>query len=207
MSWSRRSRSSSAASRQPETSEKAIAARAALRRADRVPAGQAALRVDVQHGDAAAAGEAGGQVGGEHGLARAAFLLRNRDHHRHPATPLEPHHGGSGDAMRAGGDGVWRQRRNGQPEIPTTAQLFVVFARIGLTSFGGGLSGWLLREFVQRRGWLGEEEFLSGLALAQAFPGVNVVNLAIWIGYRLRGTPGALAGAAASSCRPRSWWS
>ncbi len=81
------------------------------------------------------------------------------------------------------------------PEIPTTAQLFGVFARIGLTSFGGGLSGWLLREFVQRRAWLGEEEFLSGLALAQAFPGVNVVNLAIWIGYRLRGTPGALAGA------------
>lgn len=81
------------------------------------------------------------------------------------------------------------------PGLPTTAQLFAIFARIGLTSFGGGLSGWMLREFVQRRAWLGEEEFLSGLALAQAFPGVNVVNLAIWIGYRLRGTPGALAGA------------
>ena len=82
-----------------------------------------------------------------------------------------------------------------QPAIPSTGELFVVFTRIGLTSFGGGLSGWMLREFVQRRAWLGEEEFLSGLALAQAFPGVNVVNLAIWIGYRLRGTPGALAGA------------
>ena len=78
---------------------------------------------------------------------------------------------------------------------PTTAQLFNVFSRIGLTSFGGGLSGWMLREFVQRRAWLEEEEFLSGLALAQAFPGVNVVNLAIWVGYHLRGTPGALAGA------------
>ena len=78
---------------------------------------------------------------------------------------------------------------------PTTATLFTVFSRIGLTSFGGGLSGWLLREVVQRRAWLDEEEFLSGLALAQAFPGVNVVNLSIWIGYRLRGTPGALASA------------
>ncbi len=78
---------------------------------------------------------------------------------------------------------------------PSSAQLLAVFTRIGLTSFGGGVSGWLLREVVQRRGWLGEEEFLSGLALAQAFPGVNVVNLAIWIGFRLRGTPGALAGA------------
>ena len=78
---------------------------------------------------------------------------------------------------------------------PTVFQLFIVFSRIGLTSFGGGLSGWMLREFVQRRPWMQEEEFLTGLALAQAFPGVNVVNLAIWIGYRLRGTPGALAGA------------
>jgi chromate transporter len=78
---------------------------------------------------------------------------------------------------------------------PTTMQLFNVFSRIGLTSFGGGLSGWMLREFVQRRAWIDEEEFLSGLGLAQAFPGVNVVNLAIWVGYRLRGTPGALAGA------------
>jgi chromate transporter len=78
---------------------------------------------------------------------------------------------------------------------PTTIQLFNVFSRIGLTSFGGGLSGWMLREFVQRRAWIDEEEFLSGLGLAQAFPGVNVVNLAIWVGYRLRGTPGALAGA------------
>ena len=81
-----------------------------------------------------------------------------------------------------------------QSETPSTIQLFTAFARIGLTSFGGGLSGWLLREFVQRRAWLSEEEFLSGLALAQAFPGVNVVNMAIWIGYRLRGTGGAVAG-------------
>ena len=78
---------------------------------------------------------------------------------------------------------------------PTAVRLFGVFTRIGLTSFGGGLSGWMLREFVQRRAWIDEEEFLSGLGLAQAFPGVNVVNLAIWVGYRLRGTPGAVAGA------------
>jgi chromate transporter len=77
---------------------------------------------------------------------------------------------------------------------PSSPELFLVFTRIGLTSFGGGLSGWMLREFVQRRRWLPEDEFLSGLALAQAFPGVNVVNLAIWIGYRFHGTVGALAG-------------
>ena len=79
-------------------------------------------------------------------------------------------------------------------ERPSSWALFLVFARIGLTSFGGGLSGWMLREFVQRRHWLDEEDFLSGLAIAQAFPGVNVVNIAIWIGYRFHGNLGALAG-------------
>lgn len=72
--------------------------------------------------------------------------------------------------------------------------LFLIFTRIGLTSFGGGLSGWFLREFVQDRQWLSEEEFLDGLALSQALPGVNVKNLAIWIGYRLLGWRGAVAG-------------
>lgn len=80
-------------------------------------------------------------------------------------------------------------------EAPSLRVIFLAFSKIGLTSFGGGLSGWMLREFVQRRALLTEQEFLSGLALAQAFPGMNVVNLAIWIGFRLRAGPGALAAA------------
>lgn len=79
---------------------------------------------------------------------------------------------------------------------PTALQLFLIFSRIGLTSFGGGLSGWLLREFVRDRAWIGEEEFLNGLALSQALPGVNVTNMAIWIGHRLLGFRGAVAGVA-----------
>jgi len=75
---------------------------------------------------------------------------------------------------------------------PGLFKIFIVFTKIGLTSFGGGLSGWMMLEFVRNRRWLSETEFLSGLALAQAFPGVNVVNLAIWIGYRMGKGPGAL---------------
>jgi chromate transporter len=75
---------------------------------------------------------------------------------------------------------------------PTSLELFLTFTRIGLTSFGGGLSGWLLREFVHRKKWIAEEEFLNGLAIAQSLPGVNVTNMAIWIGYRLRGRRGAI---------------
>lgn len=70
--------------------------------------------------------------------------------------------------------------------------LFLIFARIGLTSFGGGLSAWLMREFVVQRRLMSQADFLSGLALSQALPGINVVNLSIWIGYRLQAGPGAL---------------
>lgn len=71
--------------------------------------------------------------------------------------------------------------------------IVAVFAKIGLMSFGGALSGWMHREIVQRRCWLDESEFLNGLALGQIMPGANVANLSLFIGQRLRGGAGAAA--------------
>jgi chromate transporter len=64
---------------------------------------------------------------------------------------------------------------------------------IGLSSFGGGLTAWVRREIVQRRGWLDDQQFLSGYALSQLVPGATNVNLAVFIGTQLRGMPGALS--------------
>ncbi len=83
------------------------------------------------------------------------------------------------------------------PHKPTLAAYALLIARIGLTSFGGGVSGWMMRLVVRERGWMTEAEFLSGLALCQVFPGVNVLNLSIWLGYRLHGGAGAVVGALA----------
>jgi chromate transporter len=74
----------------------------------------------------------------------------------------------------------------------TLLQMFALFARIGLTSFGGGLSAWIYREVVDRRRWLSEDEFLAGLTLSQILPGPNVINISIYIGQRLRGTVGSI---------------
>ncbi len=74
----------------------------------------------------------------------------------------------------------------------TIVQIFSLFARIGLTSFGGGLSAWIYREVVGRRRWLSEDEFLAGLTLAQILPGPNVINISIYVGQRLRGTRGSI---------------
>ncbi len=67
-----------------------------------------------------------------------------------------------------------------------------VFAKIGVMSFGGALSGWMHREIVVRRRWMEEDDFLSGLALGQIMPGANVANLSLYIGQRLRGGIGAV---------------
>jgi chromate transporter len=83
------------------------------------------------------------------------------------------------------------------PSIPQTepslAALFLAFVGIGLSSFGGGLTAWVRREIVLRRGWLDDQQFLSGYALSQLVPGATNVNLAVFIGTQLRGWPGALA--------------
>jgi chromate transporter len=69
--------------------------------------------------------------------------------------------------------------------------LYGVFFRLGLYSFGGGISTWVHREIVDVRHWVTEEEFMSGFALGQILPGVNSTNLTIYVGQHLRGAIGA----------------
>jgi len=71
-------------------------------------------------------------------------------------------------------------------------EIFWVFFRIGLFSVGGGVAGWIYREVVTLRGWMGDADFLSGLALGQILPGANVTNLTVYIGQHLRGSAGAV---------------
>ena len=76
---------------------------------------------------------------------------------------------------------------------PSLGAILGVFLRLGMASFGGGLSGWMHHEVVRKRGWLDEERFMAGLSLCQVLPGPNAVNLALHIGQHLRGWPGAAA--------------
>jgi chromate transporter len=69
----------------------------------------------------------------------------------------------------------------------------ISYLRISLSSFGGGLSAWAQLVVVDQRKWLTDEEFLSALALCRILPGPNQVNLAVYVGNRLRGFAGVLA--------------
>ena len=74
-------------------------------------------------------------------------------------------------------------------------KLFTTFFRIGLFTFGGGYAMVPLieRDVVEKNGWVGKDNFIDLLAVAQSAPGVFAVNMAVFIGYRLRGKQGALA--------------
>jgi chromate transporter len=70
-------------------------------------------------------------------------------------------------------------------------QLLGTFVRLGALTFGGSVQSWVHREVVQRLGWIDNKAFLSGLTVAQVLPGANPVNIALYVGLKLRGGVGA----------------
>lgn len=69
--------------------------------------------------------------------------------------------------------------------------IFLAFLGIGLTAYGMAILQ-KLRVLVIRRGWLTEEKTNEGLAMVQLYPGPIMVDFTAYVGYRLRGVPGAL---------------
>jgi chromate transporter len=70
--------------------------------------------------------------------------------------------------------------------------LFWSFSMLALQGFGGVLAV-TQRELVERKRWLSRQGFLEDWAVAQTLPGPNVGNLAILLGDRYMGMPGAFA--------------
>lgn len=73
-------------------------------------------------------------------------------------------------------------------------ELFLVFAQIGGTTFGGGYAMLpiLQREVVEKRKWATNEELMDYYAIGQCTPGIIAVNTATFIGYRLAGVLGGI---------------
>ena len=85
------------------------------------------------------------------------------------------------------GGAVREHHRIGLPAI------LAAFFWLGVTSFGGNTAAWLYHRIVQRRHWITDAEFLSGVALSRIMPGSGGVNLTVQVGQRLGGGAGAVA--------------
>jgi chromate transporter len=72
-------------------------------------------------------------------------------------------------------------------------RLFLTFLKIGSVLYGSGyvLLAFLQADFVERLGWLSQQQLLDAVAVGQITPG-PVFSAATFIGFILGGAPGAL---------------
>ena len=64
--------------------------------------------------------------------------------------------------------------------------LFSVFFKIGAFTFGGGwaMISIIEKEVVEKKSWLGQEEFIDEFAWCQALPGIMAVMISVLTGIK-----------------------
>jgi chromate transporter len=85
---------------------------------------------------------------------------------------------------------------------PTLWEIAVVFGVISATSFGGGQKAQIRRQLVEQKHWVTDRDFIEGLEVAQLLPGPNILNLAVFMAQRIRGTAGAMVAFLAGTIPP-----
>ncbi len=73
--------------------------------------------------------------------------------------------------------------------------LFLHTMRISAFTFGGGyvIVSLMKKQFVDKLGWLNENEMLDFTAIAQSAPGPIAVNASVLVGFRVAGIAGAIS--------------
>ncbi len=76
-------------------------------------------------------------------------------------------------------------------------QIFLTFAKIGAFTLGGGYAmiPLIQREVVEKKKWISNDDFIDMFAIAQSTPGVLAVNIAVFVGYKLKKNTGSLIAA------------
>jgi chromate transporter len=87
------------------------------------------------------------------------------------------------------------------PQPPETASFkdaLKFWTRLGFISFGGpaGQIAIMHQEVVERRRWVGENQFLRALNFCMLLPGPEAQQLATYIGWRMNGIVGGIAAGA-----------
>ena len=81
-----------------------------------------------------------------------------------------------------------------EPRATSIPELFRAFLKLGVTSFGGPIAhvGYFRREFVERRGWVTEDQFAQLIAISQFLPGPGSSQMAFSMGLLRGGWAGAV---------------
>jgi len=72
-------------------------------------------------------------------------------------------------------------------------ELFLIFFKIGLFTFGGGyvMLSIIENEFVENKRWMTKEEMMDMIAIAESTPGPVAINSATYVGYKNGGVLGS----------------
>ena len=86
------------------------------------------------------------------------------------------------------------EKRNGTGRLKSLWLLFINMLKIGLFTFGGGYAmiHLLENEFVSKKKWIAEEEFMDLVAIAESTPGPIAINCSTYIGYKQEKVLGAV---------------
>jgi chromate transporter len=77
---------------------------------------------------------------------------------------------------------------------PSLVKIFSRFLRLGLTAFGGpAMVAYIRSVAVEREQWLDDTTFNNGVSLCQAVPGATAMQVAAYVGLKIRGLAGAIA--------------
>lgn len=73
-------------------------------------------------------------------------------------------------------------------------ELFLIFAKIGLFTFGGGYAMISLIEnnCVEKKKWITHDEMMNITVIAESTPGPIAINCATYVGYKKAGIVGAI---------------
>lgn len=73
--------------------------------------------------------------------------------------------------------------------------IFLLFFKVGYKIFGGGvvIIPLLEAEAVKKKNWITMEELVEYYSISQVIPGINIANVSMFIGHKLRGKAGAIA--------------
>jgi len=78
--------------------------------------------------------------------------------------------------------------------MPLLLKLFISFVLVGAGAWGGGTVAIPLinHEVVEKHHWIDSSEISDIIALSQMTPGPLAINAATYVGYKVKGFPGAL---------------
>ena len=79
-------------------------------------------------------------------------------------------------------------------KVKRALTIFAVMFKVGFFTWGGGwgIVAQLQKEFIEKRGWMSQEDLLDIISVGRSMPGIMIMNISVLFGYHVGGVPGVI---------------